>query len=293
MESQLTILRRSVLKKLAALATESGLIIARKSSKTEVPTITQGTLACAAELVEYFSNWRKFKVTNHRTEWIYQPVKRIVDDLMQFGRWVVRNALDFLMNVGILVRRRNPGNEQDRTYQYKIDLAILDFDASRSETGSSKSENGQYQQVSSTDTENTAIVPSAEIETVSDKKEISDEAKSSTPLLQVEAIFDELKSAGVPLNSQIERIVRTSELVALTTAIQILKAKRRRGDRVENPAGFFIRAVRERWKPEPTEVPTSRPAVQPLKFTLAELKRIYPRNWRDAAAHFGIEIEGS
>lgn len=293
MESQITLLRRSTLERLLTLASQSQI------------SITRRTIACAAELVEYFANWREFKLANHRTEWIYQPVKRIVEDFMgQFGRWVVRNALEFLLNVGVLSRRRNPGNEQDKTYQYKIDLGVFDFAPSKSKTGSRKSKTGQHQQRSTTVNQSTTITSSSDV-VVKEGEERglgSDKGEGLTPQAEddrgefkttseqiatppttdkgihsaaaTEAIFEELEAVGVRVNAQIEQVVRTAELVALTTAIQILKAKRRRGDRLSNPAGFFIRAVRERWKPEPEESC----AIAPPGFS----------QWFDAAKSAGI-----
>lgn len=331
MESQITLLRRSTLERLLTLASQSQI------------SITRRTIACAAELVEYFANWREFKLANHRTEWIYQPVKRIVEDFMgQFGRWVVRNALEFLLNVGVLSRRRNPGNEQDKTYQYKIDLGVFDFAPSKSKTGSRKSKTGQHQQRSTTVNQSTTITSSSDVvvkegeergidsgkgegltpQAEDDRGELKTTSEGLTPQTEddrgefkttseqiatppttdkgihsaaaTEAIFEELEAIGVRVNAQIEQVVRTAELVALTTAIQILKAKRRRGDRLSNPAGFFIRAVRERWKPEPEESCAIAPPgffSQPIKvdYTIGDLKRMYPDTWRDAAAHFGLK----
>lgn len=78
-------------------------------------------LYCAAKLIEYYRHWRKWKVSVHRTEWIYQPLKNIYDDLMQeHSRHVIREAISLLMQLGYLERRKNPGNGQDRTYQYRL-----------------------------------------------------------------------------------------------------------------------------------------------------------------------------
>lgn len=272
MKSELTLLRRSTVETLMTLSCQSGLTISRR------------TLACAAELVEYFSNWRKFKMTNHRTEWVYQPIKRIVEDFMgQFGRWVIGNAINFLLDLGVLERRRNPGNAQDRTYQYRICIGKFKTDSPKSQIRSASANFSKYQQISNTEIESTSIKTSAagvcevfsveegkddrEVEELDPPQKGSESAKTqiektdtqqefgegnfSAP--ETDAIFDELESVGVVINPQLEQVVRTSELIALTTAIQILKAKRRRGDRLTNPAGFFIRAVRERWQPEPEE----------------------------------------
>lgn len=76
---------------------------------------------CAAKLIDYYYHWHNWKVANHRTPWVYQPVKNIYEDLMrEHSRHVIRDAIAFLMQLGYLERRGNPGNGQDRTYQYRL-----------------------------------------------------------------------------------------------------------------------------------------------------------------------------
>jgi hypothetical protein len=81
---------------------------------------------CAAKLVEYFKHWREWKLKNHRTEWIYMPVRQIHQDLMEeHSVGIIRKAINKLIELGILEHRHNPGNGQDRTWQYKLNLGIL------------------------------------------------------------------------------------------------------------------------------------------------------------------------
>jgi hypothetical protein len=81
---------------------------------------------CAAKLIEYFQHWTKWKLENQRTPWIYQPLKRIYADLMgEHSLHVVRRAIALLESLGILQRRKNPGNGQDKTWQYKLNLDVL------------------------------------------------------------------------------------------------------------------------------------------------------------------------
>jgi hypothetical protein len=76
---------------------------------------------CAAKLIDYLRHWRNWKLKEHRTEWIYLPLKRIYKDLLEeHSVHVIREAIAFLMKSGLLERRNNPGNGQDRTYQYKL-----------------------------------------------------------------------------------------------------------------------------------------------------------------------------
>ncbi len=81
---------------------------------------------CAAKLVEYFKHWREWKLKNHRTEWIYMPVRQIHQDLMEeHSVGIIRKAINKLIELGILEHRHNPGNGQDRTWQYKLNLGVL------------------------------------------------------------------------------------------------------------------------------------------------------------------------
>jgi hypothetical protein len=76
---------------------------------------------CAAKLLDCFRNWRNWKLKEHRTEWIYLPLKRIHKNLLgEHSIHVIREAIAFLVEVGLLERRNNPGNGQDRTWQYRL-----------------------------------------------------------------------------------------------------------------------------------------------------------------------------
>jgi hypothetical protein len=81
---------------------------------------------CAAKLIEYFRHWTKWKLKNHRTPWVYQPLKRIYADLMgEHSLHVIRSAIARLEEMGILSKQKNPGNGQDKTWQYKLHLDVL------------------------------------------------------------------------------------------------------------------------------------------------------------------------
>lgn len=81
---------------------------------------------CAAKLIEYFKHWREWKLKNHRTEWVYMPLKRIHEDLMgEHSLHVIRAARDLLVRLGVLEMRRNPGNGQDKTWQYRLNWEML------------------------------------------------------------------------------------------------------------------------------------------------------------------------
>jgi len=81
---------------------------------------------CAAKLIEYFRHWTKWKMKNHRTPWIYQPLKKIYRDLMgEHSLHVIRSAIALLDEMGIISKQKNPGNGQDRTWQYKLNFDVL------------------------------------------------------------------------------------------------------------------------------------------------------------------------
>ena len=81
---------------------------------------------CAAKLIEYFKHWTKWKLKTHRTPWVYQPLKNIYADLMgEHSLHVIRAAIDLLERLGILSKQKNPGNKQDKTWQYKINIDVL------------------------------------------------------------------------------------------------------------------------------------------------------------------------
>lgn len=81
---------------------------------------------CAAKLIEYFRHWTKWKEKNHRTDWIYMPMRQIHEDLMgEHSLHVIRAAIALLVELGILDRQHNPSNGQDKTWQYRINQEVL------------------------------------------------------------------------------------------------------------------------------------------------------------------------
>jgi hypothetical protein len=76
---------------------------------------------CAAVLIDYKHHWQEWKLKVHRTPWIYQKLKNIHKDLMGlYSLHVIRAAIELLIKLGLLERRSNPGNGQDKTYQYRL-----------------------------------------------------------------------------------------------------------------------------------------------------------------------------
>ncbi len=78
-------------------------------------------IRCAAALIAYYRHWQEWKQEHQRTDWVYQPLRQLHKDLMNlFSIPVIRAANDLLIDLGLLERRGNPGNGQDKTYQYNV-----------------------------------------------------------------------------------------------------------------------------------------------------------------------------
>lgn len=81
---------------------------------------------CAAKLIQYFQHWSNWKHSRQRTLWIYQPFRKIHEDLMgEHSLHTIRAAIALLEQLGILKRRHNPSNGQDKTWQYQMNLDVL------------------------------------------------------------------------------------------------------------------------------------------------------------------------
>lgn len=99
------------------------LIQTHSKSIAELPKAVQ---FCAAKLIQYFQHWSNWKQNVHRTPWIYQPFRKIHADLMgEHSLHTIRAAIALLEQLGILKRRHNPSNGQDKTWQYQLNLDVL------------------------------------------------------------------------------------------------------------------------------------------------------------------------
>lgn len=95
-------------------------------------------IRCAATLIAYYRHWQEWKQSHQRTDWLYQPLRQIYKDLMGlFSIPVIRAANNLLIDVGLLLRRENPGNGQDKTYQYNVRVDRLTQLLAETRAGSS------------------------------------------------------------------------------------------------------------------------------------------------------------
>jgi hypothetical protein len=108
--------------------------------------IKRPVLFCAAKLLERFRRWTGWKDKNHRTDWIYLSLKRIqAEELLgEYSLHVVRGALSLLIEGGLIERRNNPGNGQDKTYQYRMTSKALESPRFRSESSECGAEYAAY-----------------------------------------------------------------------------------------------------------------------------------------------------
>jgi hypothetical protein len=85
------------------------------------PNVDKKVRLCAAFLIDYKHHWQEWKLKVQRTPWFYQKLKDIHKDLMGlYSLHVIRAAIELLIRLGLLERRSNPGNGQDKTYQYRL-----------------------------------------------------------------------------------------------------------------------------------------------------------------------------
>ena len=85
------------------------------------PKVDKKVRYCAALSINYHYHCQQWKVKVHRTPWWYRKLKQIHKDFLGlFSLHVVRASQELLIDLGLLERRFNPGNGQDKTYQYNL-----------------------------------------------------------------------------------------------------------------------------------------------------------------------------
>ncbi|BAT56956.1 hypothetical protein NOS3756_59680 (plasmid) [Nostoc sp. NIES-3756] len=149
---------------------------------------------CAAKLIEYFRHWTKWKLKNHRTPWIYQPLKRIYADLMgEHSLHVIRAAIALLENMGVIEKQKNPGNGQDRTWQYKLNFNVLNklLEPRTGKTEHSRFNSEQYHSShpeTSKPQQHSAVEPPKSEEVENEILECDQETACQTPELELSQI---------------------------------------------------------------------------------------------------------
>ncbi|CAA9265415.1 hypothetical protein AVDCRST_MAG92-2693 [uncultured Coleofasciculus sp.] len=120
---------------LAAERPRSPIAVLRREDKELLdqlaPELPTRIRTCAAQLIPYFTHWQKWKAANYPTQWIYQPLRHIREDLMKvFSIHVIRTALSLLQQLGYLSIRKNSRdlnwrNGQDKTHQYLLNVELI------------------------------------------------------------------------------------------------------------------------------------------------------------------------
>ena len=257
--SPLVVLERSLLERIAQACDRAGQV-ARKA-----------VIFCAAKLLKYYRRWQDWKLRHHRTEWIYQPLKQIHADLMgEHSLHVIRAANDLLIELGFLERRHNPGNAQDRTYQYRV---------VEPERGEFRSESPKFNTEKS-DTDSISGSDPCFVTEDSNPTEPEKTEERSQPL-HTQAV-SAIKAAGLPFNRQLDRLLKwaiarwgSASLAKIQQALSVVKSSRS-----ENPPGLFTQALKLGWVPrmEGAQPPTTNAA--PVGFGA----------WFDAAKAAGQAI---
>lgn len=159
------------------------LIQTHSSIIAELPKAVQ---FCAAKLIQYFQHWSNWKHSRQRTLWIYQPFRKIHEDLMgEHSLHTIRAAIAILEQLGILKRRHNPSNGQDKTWQYQLKQDVLEqllnrescseFDSSYnvlSKHGTFRTEQGEDNVEQQSQDQSISILPTTTNEEVVVQKEV-------------------------------------------------------------------------------------------------------------------------
>lgn len=188
---------------------------------------------CAAHVINILERWTKWKLKRQQDLWIYMPIIRQEVEpkpegknptswhqelLGQFGKDAIRSALAILEQIGVVSRRKNPYNGQDKTYQYLLvaetlkelkeaptsegDISPMGGDCSmttqRSTLSSTKLERcAPKANFSESEQKELGSIPSTsniQTESVSDPKVIAQDHRSAAPVLPD---FENLKKADL------------------------------------------------------------------------------------------------
>jgi DnaD/phage-associated family protein len=101
--------------------------IGRGERKGEV-IVSSRTDSAAAALLFFFERWLIWRIKDSQNKiswrdvWLFFSVHQLQDYEFggMFGVYQIEQALDLLISLGFVTRRRNPDNRWDRTYQYQF-----------------------------------------------------------------------------------------------------------------------------------------------------------------------------
>ncbi len=98
---------------------------------------------------------------------------------------------------------------------------------------------------------------------------------------------NKLQELAIPLDGRVRKVIASHDLSQAYGAVAHVE---RTWEIIDNPRGVFLFQIsRQPVEPMGARLPVKTAADS--NFTLEDLKRMYPNNWQDAAAHFGLEVE--
>ena len=119
----------------------------------------------------------------------------------------------------------------------------------------------------------------------------SGERRNPTPNKNNSQIPEDLKSKleelEIPLDGRVRKAIASHDLSQAYGAVAHVE---RTWETISNPRGVFLFQITR----QPIEPLGSRFPVKTAAdwgYTLEDLKKMYPNNWKDAAVHFGVEVE--
>ena len=98
---------------------------------------------------------------------------------------------------------------------------------------------------------------------------------------------NKLEGLEIPLDGRVRKAIAFHDISQAYGAVAHVE---RTWETIDNPRGVFLFQIsRQPVEPMGARLPVKTAADS--NFTLEDLKRMYPNNWQDAAAHFGLEVE--
>ncbi len=97
---------------------------------------------------------------------------------------------------------------------------------------------------------------------------------------------NKLQELAIPLDGRVRKVIASHDISQAYGAVAHVE---RTWETIDNPRGVFLFQIsRQPVEPMGARLPVK--TAQDWDFTLEDLKRMYPKNWQDAAAHFGLEV---
>ncbi len=98
---------------------------------------------------------------------------------------------------------------------------------------------------------------------------------------------NKLQELEIPLDGRVRKALASHHISQAYGAVAHIE---RTWETINNPRGVFLFQI-SRQPVEPMRARLPVKTAQDWDFTLEYIKRVYPNNWQDAAAHFGVEVE--